>query len=234
MELERFHMGGETMEIVDAGARELIENLPPVPTKTSQLTNDSGFITNANIPTKTSQLTNDSGFITDADVPTKTSELTNDSGFITSAALPTKTSDLTNDSGFITSAAVPTKTSELTNDSGFITSSSREATVNSGWIRTAIPTSDGVKYKYDGQFTATYNFNTLYGGGYLADFSLTIPAAIRPPVNFYDVQVTALASGKIVIPALNTANKSTIAGWLWGPAGQESKSVTIHVSAYGY
>lgn len=37
------------------------------------------------MPTKTSDLTNDSGFITAADVPTKTSDLTNDSGFITNA-----------------------------------------------------------------------------------------------------------------------------------------------------
>jgi hypothetical protein len=96
--------------------------MPVVPTKTSDLTNDSGFITSADVPTKTSQLQNDNGFITSAALPTKTSELTNDSGFITSAALPTKTSDLTNDSGFITSAALPTKTSDLTNDSGFITS----------------------------------------------------------------------------------------------------------------
>ena len=35
------------------------------------------------IPTKTSDLTNDSGFITSADVPTKTSELTNDTDFTT-------------------------------------------------------------------------------------------------------------------------------------------------------
>lgn len=44
-----------------------------LPTKTSQLTNDSNFITAAElpllIPTKTSQLTNDSGFITTADLP---------------------------------------------------------------------------------------------------------------------------------------------------------------------
>lgn len=40
-----------------------------VPSKTSDLTNDSGFITLASVPTKTSDLTNDSGFITSADVP---------------------------------------------------------------------------------------------------------------------------------------------------------------------
>ena len=79
-----------------------------VPTKTSDLTNDSGFITAAAIPA----------------VPTKTSDLTNDSGFVTSAAIPDSTSDLTNDSGFITASdipPIPSKTSDLTNDSGFIT-----------------------------------------------------------------------------------------------------------------
>lgn len=41
-----------------------------IPTKTSQLQNDSGFITSASVPTKTSQLQNDSGFVTSASVPT--------------------------------------------------------------------------------------------------------------------------------------------------------------------
>lgn len=63
------------------------------------------------LPTKTSDLTNDSGYITGANVPTKTSQLTNDSGFITSAAIPTvptKTSDLTNDSNFVTTTVMNT------------------------------------------------------------------------------------------------------------------------------
>lgn len=96
------------------------KSIPAIPTKTSDLTNDSGFVTSAAVPTKTSQLTNDSGFITDADVPviddtttsaTKvwssdkvSSEL---SGKADSSSIPTKTSQLSNDSGFITSADVP-------------------------------------------------------------------------------------------------------------------------------
>lgn len=40
-----------------------------VPTKTSDLTNDSGFVASSQVPTKTSDLTNDSGFITSADIP---------------------------------------------------------------------------------------------------------------------------------------------------------------------
>lgn len=47
-----------------------ITDLGTIPTKTSDLTNDSGFITSANVPTKTSQLTNDSNFATTSDVST--------------------------------------------------------------------------------------------------------------------------------------------------------------------
>lgn len=122
-----------------------------IPTKTSDLTNDSEFITSSSLPTKTSELTNDSGFITSSDLPTyptipsnvssfnndvgyitesdipfipsKTSDLANDSGFITSASLPTKTSDLTNDSGFITTGDIPVSVSYFTNDVGYITAS---------------------------------------------------------------------------------------------------------------
>ena len=50
-----------------------IEDRPTIPTKTSELTNDSGFITTANIPTKTSDLVNDSGFISEETEPQFTS-----------------------------------------------------------------------------------------------------------------------------------------------------------------
>ena len=59
-----------------------------VPTKTSDLTNDSNFATTSDIPTKTSDLTNDSNFAITSDIPTKTSQLTNDSGFITANDIP--------------------------------------------------------------------------------------------------------------------------------------------------
>ena len=102
------------------------QDLPNVPDVVSAFTNDAGYITSEDLPTKTSDLANDSGFITASSIPTKTSDLTNDSGYITSQdipSIPSKTSDLTNDSGFITSSSLPTKTSDLTNDLGFITSS---------------------------------------------------------------------------------------------------------------
>ena len=99
---------------------EKLNNLPQVngvTLKGNKTTEDLGI----NIPTKTSDLENDTGFVTSSDIPTKTSQLTNDSNFATTSDIPTNTSDLYNDSGFITSSALPTKTSELDNDSGFIT-----------------------------------------------------------------------------------------------------------------
>ena len=62
-----------TVEVVEQGGQTISDELAlksDLPTKTSDLTNDSGFITSADVPTKTSDLTNDSGFITLAQVPT--------------------------------------------------------------------------------------------------------------------------------------------------------------------
>ena len=60
-----------------------------IPTKTSELINDSNFATTDAIPTKTSDLTNDSSFVVISEIPTKTSELTNDSGYTTSEDIQT-------------------------------------------------------------------------------------------------------------------------------------------------
>ena len=99
-------------------------NRPTIPSKISELTNDSGFITTGDIPSKVSDLVNDTGFITTGDIPTKVSDIDNDLGFITASdipSIPTKVSDLSNDTGFITTGDIPDTTSDLTNDSGFIT-----------------------------------------------------------------------------------------------------------------
>lgn len=109
-----------------------------IPTKTSELENDSDFavkndipnISNladkGEIPTKISQLENDGNYATKddipdvsdlaakIDIPTKTSELENDSGFITVSEIPTD---------YAKQSDIPTKVSELDNDSNFATQS---------------------------------------------------------------------------------------------------------------
>lgn len=95
--------------IADTSSDAFIKNKPSIPVKTSDLTNDSGFITSAALPTKVSDLTNDSGFITK-----NVSDLTNYynqsevNGMFNALAIPTKTSDLTNDSGFVTNTTYAT------------------------------------------------------------------------------------------------------------------------------
>ena len=59
-----------------------------LPTKTSELTNDSGYITSANVPTKVSELQNDSGYIT--------SYTETDPVFSASAAAGITSSNITN------------------------------------------------------------------------------------------------------------------------------------------
>ena len=108
-----------------------------IPKRTSQLTNDSGYITehqsladyytkeqtNNLIPVRTSQLANDSGYITEhqslADYYTK--EQTN-------KLIPTRISQLTNDSDYVNGADVdnridhkmPVNVSQLANDAGYL------------------------------------------------------------------------------------------------------------------
>ena len=130
-----------------------------IPTKTSDLENDSEFVTSDALPTKTSDLENDSGFVTSDALPTHTSDLENDSGFITSDALPTKTSELENDSGFVTSSDIPTKVSELENDSNYATRSELPTNTSdlyndSGFITSsALPTKTSDLYNDSGYVT---------------------------------------------------------------------------------
>lgn len=119
--------GVVVLSAADVGA---LPNTTVIPDKTSQLDNDSGYITNnaltgyakkTEIPTKTSELTNDSGYITNValepyaktvDIPTKTSQLNNDSGYITANDIPVKSVD--GATGDVVTNAVKTTTQTLT------------------------------------------------------------------------------------------------------------------------
>ena len=70
-----------------ASAVDIVE--AEIPANTSDLTNDSGFITSSDLTDLASKTELASAIdIVEADIPTKTSDLQNDSGYITSSAIP--------------------------------------------------------------------------------------------------------------------------------------------------
>ena len=114
-----------------------IENeLTGIPTKTSQLQNDSDFTTNASVDAKIASAVTGgqvdlSSYAKKTDIPTRTGQLTNDSGFITEIPSEYITEDELNAKGYLTQhqdisnkadrSEIPTRTSQLENNSGFIT-----------------------------------------------------------------------------------------------------------------
>ena len=108
--------------VASTGDYDDLLNKPTIPTKTSDLQNDSGFITNANIPTKTSDLTNDSGFI-DKNVNDLTYYTL--SSNLASVATSGSYNDLSNTP---TIPTVPTNVSSFTNDAGYITNTVNDLT----------------------------------------------------------------------------------------------------------
>lgn len=129
-----------------SGLAEIL-NKPTIPSKTSDLANDSGFITAADIPAQKNADWNATSGVQEIlhkpAIPSKTSQLTNDSGYITAAAIPAQqqadwSQTVTTAVDFIKNKpSIPTKTSDLTNDSGFITLSDVPAQVNADWLATS-------------------------------------------------------------------------------------------------
>ncbi|MBR5845482.1 MAG: hypothetical protein IKY65_04405 [Rikenellaceae bacterium] len=108
-------VNGQTGDVVltasDVGA---LPDTTPIPTKTSDLNNDSGFITSAQAPVQS--VNGQTGTVT-LTIPTKTSDLNNDSGFITAAGAPVQS--VNGQTGAV-SLSIPDSTSDLVNDSGFV------------------------------------------------------------------------------------------------------------------
>lgn len=145
--------GAVVLDAEDVGA---LPDSTVIPSKTSDLQNDSGFITGytetdptvpawAKASTKPSYTAQEVGALPSSTViPTKTSELQNDSGYITGytetdptvpswakqASKPTYTASEVG--ALPVGTAIPSKTSDLTNDSGFVSSSALATVATSG------------------------------------------------------------------------------------------------------
>lgn len=132
----------------NTSSKAYIAHKPTIPTATSDLTNDSNFITASDVPSSQVQAdwtesdSSDPAYIAHKpSIPTATSDLTNDSNFITASDVPGAqvqsdwTESDTSDPAYIAhKPSIPTATSDLTNDSNFITASDVPgAQVQSDW-----------------------------------------------------------------------------------------------------
>ena len=144
-------------------------NVPPVnknialtiPTKTSDLNNDSSFATTSQIPTKVSDLTNDGDGTTGSHFATEAYVTTN-GGKIDKIQVNSVDQTITNKTVNI---AVPTKVSDLTNDSQFQTATQ---------VSTAINAAVTSVYRWKGSVATTAN----------------LPATGNTVGDVYDVQAT--------------------------------------------
>ena len=124
-----------------------------VPTKTSDLTNDSGFITASSLPT-----VNDATLtITQNGTAVATFSANASSNVSAAITVPTAVSDLTNDSGFITSSDIPTDVSDFTNDADYQTGSEVSAA-----IAAAISGITGISFEIVQTLPATGDAGTIY------------------------------------------------------------------------
>ena len=133
--------------VATTGAYSDLTGTPTIPTATSDLTNDSGFITSADLPTidQTYDATSanaQSGTAVAGAVATK-QDVISDLATIRSGAQAGSTAVQPGDLATVATTgaysdltgtpAIPTATSDLTNDSGFITLSDVPAQVNADW-----------------------------------------------------------------------------------------------------
>lgn len=106
------------------------------------------YAKSSDIPTKTSQLTNDSGFAKASDVPTKTSQLTNDSNFLTEIPIASGTKvggiKVSTNSGYSISNTGLFELNSATSTSKGIVSIGTGLTVNSGKVTLNTATSSNL------------------------------------------------------------------------------------------
>ena len=118
--LNNIENGIETLDNIKANKTE-------VPTKVSQLTNDSGYIKQADISNKVDRSEMNSALLLKADkteIPKKVSELTNDKGYLVQADIDLKANKADVDAALALKAdktEIPVNVSQLINDAGYIT-----------------------------------------------------------------------------------------------------------------
>lgn len=134
-----------------------LSNKPSIPSKVSQLTNDSGFITGSDVDTSQNH-THTNKSVLDIITSIKTTEWDNKSNFdgdyrtlSNKPVIPSKVSQLTNDTGFITMSDVDTSQNHIHNNKTVLDSIT--STKVTEW--NAKETTVGAQDKADGAFIAS-------------------------------------------------------------------------------
>ena len=205
---------------VELNGNKTLEDLGIIiPTATSDLTNDSGFITNADIPTDISAFTNDAGYLTSSDVSDV--GLSGDyDDLINKPTIPTATSQLTNDSGFITSSDIPTNISAFNNDSGYLTSNDVAGVALSGSYNDltdtpTIPENLSDLVNDEGFVSFTELSDTLTAGNTsitISDAAIETTSTIDIYVDVFGIQPTnvVIATGSITLTFLAQASDISV------------------------
>lgn len=191
----------EEVAKVNGNFTELYNKLDDMPTKTSDLTNDSNFV---NTTQMNSAIEQACGGV-EGGIPTKTSDLTNDSGFVNSTQM---NEAITQATGAID---VPTKLSELTNDANYVKTTDSvlvnkvDKESGKGLSSNDYTAADKAKVAKLGKidFTTT-SFGTAQADEY---FYATLPAAGKYPVkvmkangsNYDEVMVQASVEGDNIV-----------------------------------
>ena len=195
---------------------------------------------NITVPTKLSELEDDSSFAKTSELPTKTSELENDSGYITSSDIPSipvttvngKTGavvlNATDVRALPNTTVIPTTTSQLTNNSGYITSAGAPVQSVNGKIGTVSLTANDVGALPDTTTIPVVNNAklTIQKNGVAVD-SFTANASVDKIIN---IEVPTKASD---IKAISTDDISQILGNSETKVPSE-KAVAQAMSAAGY
>lgn len=151
-----------------------------IPSKVSDLTNDSGFISEETDPTvpnwakqsnKPSYTASEVGALPDDTfIPSKVSQLTNDSGFITDAGV----TSVNGNTGAVT-LSIPSKVSDLTNDAGYITSAPVSSVDGKTGTVTVLPSGGSagqvLKKSSGTDYDVVWGNESGGGGGGTSDYS---------------------------------------------------------------
>ena len=194
--------GAVVLSASDIGA---LDDTTVIPTKTSELQNDNGFITNSAL----------TGYAKTSAIPTKVSELTNDSKFITTSGAPvqsvnTKTGAITLSASDV--GAVPTTrtvaghalSANVTLVKGDVGLGNVDNTSDANK-----PVSTATKTALDGKVPTTRKVN---GKALSADITLTAS------------DVGALASTTIAVPAFTADDNGKVLGVVDGALAWVSKT----------